>query len=168
MVSVLLWACALKITRYSLSIKLLTWGEFNIFRRGSTKRACAILFPLYSGPVEICLAHMCTHLLHPDQCQDFKRTCANRSISFYISQDNDLGTYVIPIAAVGIFLHPVFAFESKPNEALQGAFGNRGKWYLFQGNRGTKVKFLGEQRQYWGTGIIRKHIFLFLGNRGTS
>ena len=26
-------------------------------------------------------------------------------------------------------------------EALQGVLGNRGKWYLFQGNRGTKAKF---------------------------
>ena len=35
-------------------------------------------------------------------------------------------------------------------------FGEQGKWHLFQGNRGRKAKFRGEQRQYWGTGDIRK------------
>ena len=63
-------------------------------------------------------------------------------------------------------------------EALPGVLGSSGKGYLFQGNRGTKVKFWGEQRQYWGTGNIRKQIFdfggtgeqadLFQGNKATG
>ena len=63
-------------------------------------------------------------------------------------------------------------------EALPGVLGNKEKWYLFQGNRGTKTKFWGEQRQYCGTGNIRKQIFafwgtgeqanLFQGNKGTG
>ena len=54
------------------------------------------------------------------------------------------------------------------------AIGRPSQWFwgtwetghLFQGNRGTKAKFwreTGEQRQYWGTGNIRKQIFDFLG-----
>ena len=35
-------------------------------------------------------------------------------------------------------------------------FGEQGKWHVFQGNRGKKAKFREEQRQYWGTGNIRK------------
>ena len=42
---------------------------------------------------------------------------------------------------------------------------NKGKWHLFQGNRGRKAKFGGEQRQYWGTGNIRNPN---LRERGTS
>ena len=38
------------------------------------------------------------------------------------------------------------------------------KGHLFQGNRGTKPNFLGEQRQYWGTENIRT-VFLFSGNK---
>ena len=34
----------------------------------------------------------------------------------------------------------------------QGFFVNKGKWHLFQGNRGRNR---GGQRQYWGTGNIR-------------
>ena len=32
----------------------------------------------------------------------------------------------------------------------------KGKWHLFQGNRGRKAKFWGEQRQYWETGKLSK------------
>ena len=62
-------------------------------------------------------------------------------------------------------------------EALPGAMGNRGKGYLFQGNKGQILRITEEQRQYWGTGNIRKQIFdfrgtgeqanLFQGNKGT-
>ena len=63
-------------------------------------------------------------------------------------------------------------------EALQGFLGNRGKGYLFQGNKGQILRGTGEQRQYWGTWNIRKQIFdfqgtgeqanLFQGNKGTG
>ena len=33
----------------------------------------------------------------------------------------------------------------KIDEALPVVLGNRGKWYLFQGDRGTKAKVGGEQ-----------------------
>ena len=39
---------------------------------------------------------------------------------------------------------------------IRRGFGEQGKCHLFQGNRGIKAKFRGEQRQYWGTGNIRK------------
>ena len=48
-------------------------------------------------------------------------------------------------------------------EALEGVLGNRGKGYLFQGNKGQILRGTGEQRQYWGTGNIRKQIFDFRG-----
>ena len=63
-------------------------------------------------------------------------------------------------------------------EALPGVLGNRGKRYLFQGNKGQILRGTWEQRQYWGAGNIRKHIFdfwgtgeqanLFQGNKGTG
>ena len=47
-----------------------------------------------------------------------------------------------------------------------------------QGNKGQILRGTGEQRQYWGTGKLRKHIFvfggtgeqanLFQGNKGTG
>ena len=40
----------------------------------------------------------------------------------------------------------------------QGFGGTGGKGHLFQGNKGTKAKILGEERQYWGAGNIRKHL----------
>ena len=50
--------------------------------------------------------------------------------------------------------------------------------HLFQGNKGQILRGIGEQRQYWGTGNIRKQIFdfwgtgeqanLFQGNKGTD
>ena len=62
------------------------------------------------------------------------------------------------------------------DEALPDIFRNRGKWHLFQGNKGQIFKETGEKRQYGGTGNIRKRIFdfggtvdqanLFLGNKG--
>ena len=39
----------------------------------------------------------------------------------------------------------IVCHDSDSIEALPGVLGNREKGYLFQGNRGTKVKFLGEQ-----------------------
>ena len=58
------------------------------------------------------------------------------------------------------------------------SFGEQGKGHLFQGSKGQMLKGTGEQRQYWGTGNIRKQIFdfwgareqanLFQGNKGTG
>ena len=51
-------------------------------------------------------------------------------------------------------------------EALPRVLGNMGKGYSFQGEQGNKGQILrgiGEQRQYWGTGNIRKQIFDFWG-----
>ena len=66
-------------------------------------------------------------------------------------------------------------------EALPGVLGNRGKMVFISGEKGNKCHILrgtGEQRQYWGTGNIRKQIFdfwgtgeqanLFQGNKGTG
>ena len=60
-------------------------------------------------------------------------------------------------------------------ETLPGVSGNRGNGIYF---KGTKVKNLDEQRQYWGTGNIRKYIIdfggtgeqanLFQGNKRTG
>ena len=60
----------------------------------------------------------------------------------------------------------------------QGFWGTGEKGYLFQGNKGQILRGTGEQRQYWGTGNIRKQIFnfvgtgeqanLFHGNKGTG
>ena len=60
-------------------------------------------------------------------------------------------------------------------------FGEQGKRVFIseeQGNKGQIVRGTGEQRQYWGTGNIRKQIFdfggtgeqanLFQGNKGTG
>ena len=61
--------------------------------------------------------------------------------------------------------------EVRVSEALPGVWGNRGKRGFISGEQGNKGQILrgtGEQRQYWGTGNIRKQIFDFLGNRGTS
>ena len=49
-------------------------------------------------------------------------------------------------------------------EALPGVFGNRGKRAFIsgeQGNKGHILRGTGEQRQYFGTGNIRKQIFDF-------
>ena len=67
------------------------------------------------------------------------------------------------------------------NEALPGVLGNRGKRVIISGEQGNKGQILrgtGEQRQYWGTGNIRKQFFdfggtgeqanLFQGNKGTG
>ena len=66
-------------------------------------------------------------------------------------------------------------------EALPGVWGNRGTMAFISGEQGNKSQILrgtGEQRQYWGTGNIRKQIFdflgtgeqanLFQGNKGTG
>ena len=63
----------------------------------------------------------------------------------------------------------------------QGVLGNRGSRTFISGEQGNKGQILrgtGEQRQYWGTGNIRKQIFdfwgteeqanLFQGNKGTG
>ena len=67
------------------------------------------------------------------------------------------------------------------DEALPGVLGNRGNRAFIlreQGNKGQILRGTGEQRQYWGTGNIRKQIFdflgtgeqanLFQGNKGTG
>ena len=64
-------------------------------------------------------------------------------------------------------------------EALPGVLGNRGNRAFISGEQGNKGQILrgtGEQRQYRGTGNIRKQIFdfwetgeqanLFQGNKG--
>ena len=71
-------------------------------------------------------------------------------------------------------------FEAKI-EALPGVLENRGKNVFIsgeQGNKGQIFRGTGEQRQYWGTGNIRKETFdfgrigeqanLFQGNKGTG
>ena len=60
----------------------------------------------------------------------------------------------------------------------QGFWGTGETGHLFQGNKGQILRGTGEQRQYWGTGNIRKQIFdfkgtgeqanLFQGNKGTG
>ena len=67
------------------------------------------------------------------------------------------------------------------DEALPGVLGSRRKGVFISGEQGNKGQILrgtGEQRQYWGTGNIRKQIFdfwgtgeqanLFQGNKGTG
>ena len=54
----------------------------------------------------------------------------------------------------------------KSVEALPGVLGNRGTRAFISGEQGNKGQILrgtGEQRQYWGTGNIRKQIFNFWG-----
>ena len=66
-------------------------------------------------------------------------------------------------------------------EARPGVLGNRGTRTFIsgdQGNKGQNLRGTGEQRQYWGTGNIRKQTFdfwgtgeqanLFQGNKGTG
>ena len=51
-------------------------------------------------------------------------------------------------------------------EALPGLLGNRGKKVFISEEQGNKAQILrgtGKQRQYWGTGNIRKQIFAFWG-----
>ena len=57
-------------------------------------------------------------------------------------------------------------FPCSSVEALPGVLGNRGTSQFISGERGNKGQILrgtGEQRQYWGTGNIRKQIFDFRG-----
>ena len=52
------------------------------------------------------------------------------------------------------------------SEALPGVWGNRGNRAFISGEQGNKdqlLRWTGEQRQYWGTGNIRKQIFHFWG-----
>ena len=71
--------------------------------------------------------------------------------------------------------------KKSPIQALPGVLGNRGTRALIfgeQGNKGQILRGTGEQRQYFGTGNIRKQIFdfggtgeqanLFQGNKGTG
>ena len=66
-------------------------------------------------------------------------------------------------------------------EALPGVLGNRETRSFIseeQGNKDQNLRGTGEQRQYWGTGNIRKQFYdfwgtgeqghLFQGNKGTS
>ena len=50
-------------------------------------------------------------------------------------------------------------------EALPRALGNRAFISGEQGNKGKILRGTGEQRQYWGTGNIRKQIFGEQGNK---
>ena len=60
----------------------------------------------------------------------------------------------------------------------QGFWGNRENRAFISGEQRPNIEGTGEQRQYWGTGNIRKQIFdfwgaeeqanLFLGNKGTG
>ena len=50
----------------------------------------------------------------------------------------------------------------------QGFWGTGKKGHLFQGNKGQILRGTEEQKKYFGTGNIRKQIFRFFGNRGTS
>ena len=55
-------------------------------------------------------------------------------------------------------------------EALPGVLGNRGNGAFISGEQGNKGQILrgtGEQRQYWGTGNIRKQILIF-GEQGNK
>ena len=47
-------------------------------------------------------------------------------------------------------------YQSGAYAAFERVLVNKGKWHLFQGNRGRKANFWGEQRQYWGRGNVRK------------
>ena len=56
--------------------------------------------------------------------------------------------------------------DTRIKEALPGVLGNRGNRAIISGEHGNKGQLLretGEQRQYWGTGNIRKQIFDFWG-----
>ena len=55
-----------------------------------------------------------------------------------------------------IWIIDCLVYQSGAYEAFTGDLVNKGKWHLFQGNRGRNAKFWREQRQYWGTGNIRK------------
>ena len=72
-------------------------------------------------------------------------------------------------------------WTSTIGEALPGVLRNRGNRAFISGEQGNKGQILRgteEQRQYWGTGNIRKQIFdfwgtgeqanLFQGNKGTG
>ena len=50
----------------------------------------------------------------------------------------------------------------------QEFWGTGEKGHLFQGNKGQILRGTEEQKKYLGTGDIRKQIFIFFGNRGTS
>ena len=57
------------------------------------------------------------------------------------------------------------------NEALPGVLGNRRKRVFISGEQGNKGQILrgtGEQRQYWGTGNIRKQFFYFWGTKAQA
>ena len=80
-----------------------------------------------------------------------------------------------------LFFKTDFRVMQVKSEALPGVLGNRGKRVFISGEQGNKGQILmgtGEQRQYLGTGNIRKQIFdflgtgeqanLFQGNKGTG
>ena len=88
--------------------------------------------------------------------------------------------------SVGLYQCSIYYINSKRvsvfiSEALPGVFGEQGKQGISSGEQGNKGQILrgtGEQRQYWGTGNIRKQIFdfwgtgeqanLFQGNKGAG
>ena len=71
----------------------------------------------------------------------------------------------------GSYIYPIYRVS-------QGFWGTGETGHLFQGNIGQISRGTGEQRQYWGTGNIKKQIFdfwgtrkqanLFQGNKGTG
>ena len=73
------------------------------------------------------------------------------------------------------------SFEYPQHRGPPRGFGEQGKRVFISGEQGNEDQILrrtGEQRQYWGTGNIRKQIFdfwgtgeqanLFQGNKGTG
>ena len=54
-------------------------------------------------------------------------------------------------------------FNAKKKRPSQGFWGTGETGHLFQGNKGQIMRGTGKQRQYRGTGNIRKQIFDFWG-----
>ena len=67
------------------------------------------------------------------------------------------------INALYIRSHANVVFNNLTIEALPVVVRNMKKGALISGYMGTKAKFWGEQRRYWGPGNIRKQIFDFGG-----
>ena len=78
----------------------------------------------------------------------------SRCVSLWKDGDTCPRLVIIWLPLVNIWLVKYM----RPSQGFWGT-GERGGIYF----RGTKVKFWGEQIQYWGTGNIRKQIFDFWG-----
>ena len=80
---------------------------------------------------------------------------------FSCSMPGSMFPNIVPFSTRIWHLFPCFSVE-----ALPGVLGNRGTSQFIsgeQGNNGQILRGTGEQRQYWGTGNIRKQIFDFWG-----